>query len=135
MLARSIGIEVVLELGELGARGMCASGSEDKETGWRRGVVVAGVPAGERVTAGMSDTRRLWPRLGVLAPRLGEVAAGTGSLSAADRSIEYEGAGAEVLEAAAEASAIGLSRLDLLVVVAAAGALIITVITLPSLIS
>jgi hypothetical protein len=88
MLARSMGIEVVLELGELGVKGMCVSGSATRETGWRSGVVAAGVPAGESVTAGMSDTRRLCPALGVLAPRLGEAAAGTGSLSAALKSIE-----------------------------------------------
>ena len=69
--------------------GMCVKASEERETGWRRGVVAAGVPAGERVTAGISDTRRLWPdaeRPGEVAPREGE-AAGTGSRSAAERSI------------------------------------------------
>lgn len=51
----------------------------------RSGVVGPGVPAGDSVTAGISDTRLLCPGLGE-APREGGDWGGTGSLSAAARS-------------------------------------------------
>ena len=71
---------------EGGDNGIWVSGSAGMEEGCNKGVVAAGDPAGERVTAGISDTRRLCPDA-VEGPKEGEAAGGTGSLSAAERSI------------------------------------------------
>lgn len=120
MLARSIGMALLDEMIGDAVSGTCASGSAASAMGWRRGVVpAAGVPAGESVTAGISDTRRLCPGAVMDAPRLGDATGGTGSRSAAVMSI----VGAEAV--------VGAGVSDVVVGLL----LIITVITLPSLMS
>lgn len=103
--------------------------------GCNKGVVAAGVPAGERVTDGISDTRRVCPDA-VDAPKEGEAAGGTGSLSAVERSIgdwvsTLFGSMVELLVVRFTATGLEVDEVAI-----GAGALeVITVITLPSLIS
>jgi hypothetical protein len=69
-------------------RGRCVNGSVGIVAGCNNGTVAPGLPAGERVTAGMSETRRLCPKKGLEeVPNEGEAAGGTGSLSATERFI------------------------------------------------
>lgn len=121
------GDEMLIDVG--GESGICVIGSTGIAVGWRSGVVAPGVPAGESVTAGMSDTRRLCPGPEEV-PSAGEGAAGTGSLSAAERSM-----GDCVSVIVGSVVDVLVVRLTVKTSEVVGGLEAMTVITLPSLIS